>query len=86
VTHRTAPSFWQHYNALPLDVRRVADANFQLLKKNSRHPSLHFKKVNKYWSVRAGIHYRALAVESGDEMVWFWIGPHTDYEKRLFGS
>ncbi|CDI00961.1 hypothetical protein BN873_10217 [Candidatus Competibacter denitrificans Run_A_D11] len=31
------------------------------------HPSLHFKKVGKLWSVRVGSTHRALAVEDGDD-------------------
>jgi hypothetical protein len=27
-----------------------------------------------------GIGYRALAVNSDDGPVWFWIGPHAEYE------
>ena len=70
---------------MPLDVQELADANFKLLKIDSRYPSLHFKKIDKYWSVRVGIHYRALAVDSGNEMVWFWIGHHDVYTKILRG-
>jgi len=86
MTHRTAPSFWNVYDALPADVRRLADENFKLLKIDSKHPSLHFKKVNKYWSVRVGIHYRAVAKESGDDMVWFWIGHHSRYDSLIKGN
>jgi hypothetical protein len=39
--------------------------------------------VGSYWSVRVGLHYRALAIESGDDMVWFWIGSHADYDALL---
>ena len=42
---------------------QLSDANYQLLKTDPRHPSLHFKKVGRYWSVRVGIRHRALAVE-----------------------
>ena len=61
MTHRTVPDFWQRYDTLPADVRRLADENFKLLKVDSKHPSLHFKKIKKYWTVRVGIHYRAVA-------------------------
>lgn len=33
-----------------------------LLKCNPRHPSLHFKKVGRFWSVRVGLHHRAIGV------------------------
>jgi hypothetical protein len=41
---------------------------------------LHFKRVGRLWSVRVGIGYRALAVNGDDGPVWFWIGPHAEYE------
>ena len=41
----------------------------KLLKINPSHPSLHFKKVGKLWSVRAGMNHRALAVEDGKEFI-----------------
>jgi hypothetical protein len=47
------------------------------------HPSLHFKKVGRYWSVRAGIQYRALRVRHEETMIWLWIGPHSEYDKLI---
>lgn len=82
----TLPRFWQHYRALPRDVQELADKNFQLLKADPRHPSLHFKKVGKgkqLWSVRVGRQYRALGRDKPEGIVWFWIGPHTEYDKLL---
>ena len=82
--HRATPKFWRFYEQLPEEVRALADANFALLKGDSRHPSLHFKKVGRMWSARVGIHYRAAAVEDGPDIVWFWIGHHSEYD-RLIG-
>jgi hypothetical protein len=65
------------------NIRDTADKNFQLLKANPDHPSPHLKKVGRYWSIRAGIHYRALAVEDGDDPVWFRIGQHGEYDRRI---
>ena len=65
--------------SLPLEIQRIADRAFIVLKINPRHPSLRFKKVNDYWSVRVGSHYRALGVEERDGVQWFWIGSHEDY-------
>lgn len=78
--HLTSRRFWECYRALPEEVRRQADAAFERLKANPRHPSLHFKKVGRFWSVRVGLRYRALAVEGADGLVWFWIGTHADYD------
>ena len=59
--HFASPKFWDAYGGLPLPIRKLADANFELLKRDPRHPSLQFKKVGRYWSVRVGPRHRALA-------------------------
>jgi len=63
--------------------RRLADGRYALLRQDSRHPSLHLKKVGRFWSVRVGLHYRAVAVEVGAELAWFWIGTHAEYDRLL---
>lgn len=81
MTHHATSKLWRFYSELPKEVRDLADENFELLKRDSRHPSLHFKKVGRFWSARIGIHYRAIAVEDSGDMVWFWIGHHSDYDQ-----
>ena len=81
--HIATPRFWRAYENLPASIRALADKNYQLLKTNPRHPSLQFKRVGPYWSVRIGRGYRALGVDSPGGMAWFWIGSHTDYEKLI---
>ena len=78
--HLASPPFWEAYGKLPESVREVADKNYALLKANPRHPSLQFKKVGRFWSVRVGSRYRALAVEIDQGLLWFWIGSHADYD------
>jgi hypothetical protein len=46
-------------------VRAHADKSFALLKQDP-HPSLKLKPVGRYWSVRVGLGYRALAIEGED--------------------
>ena len=79
--HRTGRRFWDFYTRLPTEVQELADKNFELLKANPKHPSLHFKNVGRIWSARVGIHHRAAAVREGDDMVWFWIGRHDSMTK-----
>jgi hypothetical protein len=81
LNHYASPGFWSSYRALPKDVQVLADRCFALLKTDSRHPSLQFKKVGRFWSARVGLHYRALAVEVTDGVLWFWIGTHAEYDK-----
>ena len=85
MNHRANPKFWRAYGLLTAEVQQLADANFALLKQDPHHPSLHFKKAGRFWSVRVGIHFRAVAVERGAELVWFWIGRHDEYESILSG-
>jgi hypothetical protein len=82
--HFASPAFWEAYRQLPESVRALADKNYMLLKQNPQHPSLHLKKVGRFWSVRVGSRYRALAVEIDGGLLWFWIGSHSDYD-RLIG-
>ena len=81
MNHFASPGFWSSYRALPKDIQELADKSFALLKADSRHPSLQFKKDGRFWSARVGLHYRALAVEVNDGVLWFWIGTHAEYDK-----
>jgi hypothetical protein len=81
--HFASRRFWDCYDALPESIRNLADKNFELLKENSGHPGLHFKRVGKYWSACVGRNYRTLAVEVDDGLLWFWIGTHADYDQLL---
>jgi hypothetical protein len=81
--HLASDSFWSAYEKLPAECRELADKNFALLKENPRHPSLHFKKVGRFWSVRIGKHHRALATEMDGGMRWHWIGSHADYDRAI---
>ena len=71
------------FSKLPESVKKIANKNFEILKSNINHPSLFFKKVKKYWTVRIGIKYRALAIEKDENIIWFWIGNHAEYEKLI---
>lgn len=81
--HHKSARFRAAYDALPSAVQGQADKSFGLLKQNPSHPSLHLKKVGRYWSARAAIGYRALAVEIDDGLLWFWIGSHADYDRLI---
>ena len=52
MNHFTLPRFWKCYDALPADVRTVADQQFARLKADPDHPSLHFKRIGALWSFR----------------------------------
>jgi hypothetical protein len=82
----TSRRFRDAYAALPEHVQQQARRAYQLFQHDRSHPGLNFKKVdeaNNIYSVRVGLGYRALGQFDGSEIVWFWIGPHADYDKLL---
>jgi Txe/YoeB family toxin of Txe-Axe toxin-antitoxin module len=79
----TTPNFWASYEGLPKTIQALANKNFEFLKQNPRHPSLHFKKVGHYWSARVGDDHRVVAVEIEQGLLWFWIGLHDEYERII---
>ena len=81
--YRTTHRFWTYYENLPREVQRLADKGFELLKQDPRHPALHLKKVGTRWSARINKDYRALAREEDGTLVWFWIGKHDEYMRRI---
>ena len=81
--HLASPEFWAAFDKLPLQARELAKKNFELLKSDLQHPSLHYKKTGRFRSVRVGLKYRALAVEIEAGILWFWIGTHADYDALL---
>lgn len=84
LSHFTSPDFWSLYKRLPAHVQRTADKYFNLLKSDPKHPSLHLKKIGAAWSVRAGLHYRAVGMDAPSEergILWVWIGSHAEYDR-----
>ena len=83
---RTTKRFRQMLAKLPSNIRQQAKEAYRLFTENTNHPSLRFKKVHNtkpIYSVRVNINYRAVGVVENGVILWFWIGPHTEYEKIL---
>ena len=81
--HKNTSRFWECFDNLPKNIQDSAKENFELLKKNPKHPSLHLKPVGKFWSVRISRNYRSLGFKDGDDIIWVWIGNHDEYKKLL---
>lgn len=81
--HRADEDFWSAYDRLPREVRLHADKAFELLKSDPKHPSLHFKKIGHRWSARIDRKHRALALETDDGFLWYWIGSHDEYGRLI---
>jgi len=86
VKSRTTRRFRQDLESLPSEARRRAQEAYRLFANDPSHPSLRFKKVHPsepIYSVRITRQYRALGLWEGDQLIWFWIGSHEDYERLL---
>ena len=86
MTSRGTPDFWTAYRALPSEIRNAARKAYELFRQNPQHPSLQFKKVHDrdpIYSVRVTLAYRAVGLLENDEITWFWIGSHGDYDRLL---
>jgi len=81
MNHYTSSDFWNLYWKLPVEIRNLADKNFELLKTNPHHFSLQLKRIRELWSVRVGQHYRAIGIDATDGIQWIWIGSYADYDK-----
>lgn len=86
INHLLSNDYHKLYDKLSPKIQKLSDKSFKLLNQSERHPSLCFKKLReKLWSIRIGIHYRALGTpkENGRDMVWFWVGHHSQYDKLI---
>ena len=85
ISHITQ-KFREAFNRLPKTIKKQAKEAFHLFNQNPYHPSFHFKRVHRskaIYSVRISRDYHAVCVRNGDEITWFWIGSHKDYEELL---
>jgi hypothetical protein len=86
VQSHTTEAFRARLAAAPAAIRAKAQIAYRLWAENPSHPSLRFKKVHDnlpVYSVRIDLGWRAVGIVERQVMVWFWIGPHSEYEKLL---
>jgi len=86
VISRATLQFWELYRALPPDVRVAARKAYEKFSGNPAYPSLRLERLRsdrRAWSVRITRDYRAVALRSGEEWVWLWIGDHKEFDRRF---
>jgi hypothetical protein len=86
VTSRTTKRFRDTLAKLPQEVQHQARRAYDRFVEDPHYPSLQFRQVHEtlpVFSARVGMHYRAVGTVSGDEIVWFWIGSHAEYDYLL---
>jgi len=86
VQSHTTAAFRALLAAAPPAIQAKAQAAYRIWAQNPAHPSLRYKKVHStlpIYSVRIDRDWRAVGTLQEGVMVWFWIGPHNDYERLL---
>jgi mRNA-degrading endonuclease RelE of RelBE toxin-antitoxin system len=80
-------SFRKSLEKLHPEVRQQARKAYQLWQQDPYHNSLQFKRVSQkqpIYSVRISLNYRALGLmDRENQIYWFWIGPHDEYDELL---
>jgi len=83
---RTSERFWKCYDGLPTTIKKQAKEAYKQFQENPYYPSLHFKQVHStrpIFSLRVTKDYRAVGIIQGEDIIWFWIGTHSAYNKTL---
>ena len=78
--------FFGLYRVLPPSVREQARSAYALFRDNPHHPSLRFRRVHPtrpIFSARVGLDYRAVCIRRENDIFWFWIGSHAEYDYLL---
>jgi hypothetical protein len=86
MTSHTTQSFRDALVRLPKSIQSRARAAYRRFRTNPYHTGLQFKKVHgtrPVYSARVTNDYRVMGIMEGDEIVWFWIGKHQEYERLL---
>jgi hypothetical protein len=84
VKHTAGKEFWDYYNQSGIDTE-VSLRKFRPAQERSAPSLILLQKVGRFWSVRIGLHYRAVAVHDGTNFGWFWIGHHSEYDRLISG-
>ncbi|MBM3707625.1 MAG: hypothetical protein FJW69_04675 [Actinobacteria bacterium] len=82
----TSSRFWKCYRKLPNNIRKEAKKVYIQFKKNPYYPSLRFKQIHStrpIFAIRISKDYRAVGIQQNNQIIWFWIGSHNDYNNLL---
>lgn len=79
--------YWQHFDELPEDIKKLAESNYRRWKENPRHPGLRFKQIHAtlpVFSFRVGMRNRTVGVEVEDgKIAWFWVGSFENFSAMI---
>jgi hypothetical protein len=86
MTSHTTQSFREAFARFPKGIQSRARAAYQRFRIDPYHTGLQFKKVHRtrpVYSARVTNDYRVMGIMDGDEIVWYRIGRHEEYERLL---
>jgi len=86
VISHTSERFRKLFAELPPHRQQQARETYKQFGRDPFHPGLHFKPVHPkkpIYSVRISLDYRAVGIQSENEIIWFRIGSHDEYDKLL---
>ncbi len=78
--------FKKLFSHLPIEIQEKTNKAYSVFKQDPFYPSLHFKRVHStrpVYSVRITDDYRAAGILQDSEIIWFWVGSHSEYSKLL---
>lgn len=78
--------FIKCFKLLPDRIKNLSRKNYKIWKNNHFHLSLCFKEAKEntnIYSIRVGIGWRALGIIEDNNIIWFWIGSHSDYNNII---
>jgi mRNA-degrading endonuclease RelE of RelBE toxin-antitoxin system len=79
-------TFLKQLDDLPASVQEQAAKAYALWQADPYHPSLQFKRVSQrqpIYSARVSLSYRVLGLLESDQIYWYWIGSHDEYDELL---
>jgi hypothetical protein len=86
VKSHTTAGFRQSFKQLSKQMQKQAREAYRRFQADPNYPSLRFKKVHPtkpIYSARVGKGHGAVGVLEGEEIIWFWIGSHKEYERVI---
>ena len=83
---QTTIQFRKQFADLPKQIQEQTRKAYRQFQNDSSHPSLRFKKVHSklpIYSARINKDYRVVGQLEKDNVIWFWIGSHAEYDLLL---
>jgi hypothetical protein len=82
----TTDNFWKCYSELSEEIKKQTREAYRMFVANPYHPGLYFKRIHSerpVFSIRITRDYLTVGILENNEMIWFWIGSHSEYDKLI---